>query len=88
MQPLPLRAERSGRHLIRTLASDEFWVHLVDDICRTLNSVRQHGGFENLCAGWRTGKKAECLSKLTALIAILEEWKIELDRDVASDSCS
>ena|SRR5438105_2786821 len=82
MRVLDLVRRRSGRAPIQTLARDEFWIGILADICRTLNSVRQHGGFEHLCGPWRASTKAKCLSEVKELIGILNEWKVELEHEL------
>jgi len=59
---------------------DAFWVATLRDISGALRSVREHGGFAHLCRNWRQHARTDCLSAVNELIAILNEWKAELEQ--------
>ena len=82
MRVLDLVRRRSVKAPIQTLARDEFWIGILANIRRTLNSVRQHGGFEHLCGSWRSSTKTTCLGEVKELIGILNEWKVELEHEL------
>src|SRR4029453_19233601 len=80
------RAMSRRRRLGWGLAIDDFWIAVVGDICRTLDSVRRHGGFEHLCGHWPGQAKRECVIALDELMAILSEWKGGLEGDLSTAS--
>ena len=82
MRLLRIMGSRARRLFPTGTDSGDFWVITLRDICATLQSVQKHGGFHDLCRRWRQNTKRECLVALNELIAILNEWKNELEREV------
>ena len=80
---LLLRGTKRGSNGLLRGDFDDFWVRILRDICRTLTSVGQHGGFAYLSGRCRPEVSRECLGEIDALIAILAEWKGELERELS-----
>ena len=77
-----LIAVRRRRRVSPDWDVDDFWVRTLSELCRTLNSIREHGGFAELSGRWSADRQTECVEQLDTLIDTLNDWRQDLRAQV------